>query len=209
MMYKGVLEGEFICPYPLAYFNSTPAHSQTFVAYANCATPCPTIDYDDQQWEILTDILLYTSGIACVLSLAVFIAHISQFKRYYIRVMFIGGFLVNSFVMFSFQLTNRRNAIVCDGPAHFIPRGAFCVFSAAFQIWALIWSHTWSVIMAYDTYLHVTLQHRKQDATKLRCIYGVVGFLVPTTFTMLPLMFGILGFDHQANVRLNHTLSYC
>jgi hypothetical protein len=193
----------FICPAPLVYFNTNQTSHDGYEAHVvgyNCAVPCPTVIYSDQQWDFLADTVLYTSGIACVLSLAVFLAHVREFKRYYIRIMFISGFVVNSFIMFTFQLMNRGDAVVCHGEAEYVPRASMCMIQSVSSIWMLIWAHTWSVIMSYDTYLHVMLVYKHDQKERLQYIYTLVGFLIPTILTIFPVAFQTVGFDYQANL---------
>jgi hypothetical protein len=198
-----------LCPQPLISFDITTAEASLCqgceihaVGSSNCAVPCPTLLYDDAQWNGLADTVLYTSGIACVLSFAVFCAHVCEFRRYYIRLMFISGFVVNSLVMFVFQLllASSESSPVCHSDYEYIPRGAMCMAQAVISIWMLLWAHTWSVIMSYDTYLHVMLVYRHEDKTRLQVIYTIIGFLVPTVLTAFPLVYETIGFDYQANI---------
>jgi hypothetical protein len=196
-------DSSFICPSPLVYYsNATKAPTYHTILAANdyCAVPCPTIEYSPREWDTINkvvSILVIISFCSCLL---VFLSHVTEFYKYYIRLMFIGGFLVNSLVIGLFVLLNQHDNIVCDGDVFYVETGPLCVFQAAATIWSFIWTNTWSAILAYDTLLHVSLLSKPGSEFFARVKYTVIAVAISTTVVAVPLFTGNLGFDPDANV---------
>ena len=188
-------------------------YEPTFVSAApntNCVIPCPSVVYNAEEWDTLQNVLFVGSLCALIASLVAFLSHVSEFYRYYIRIMFIGGFLVSSVIVFFFAVMNRDNRIVCtDDNAAFIQRGPICIFQACASIFVFTWIELWSLILAYDSYKMVqnrefslytsTTQHMTQKM-KLYKIYTLVAVFVCTVLTVIPLIADNYGFDPLANV---------
>lgn len=191
----------FYCPEPLLTFipSQIPDYTTTLVAYQNCAVPCPSLDLNSTEWSNLQNLILYLVMISFFLSSSSFLAHIMEFRRFYIRIMFIGGFLFNSTVIGSFMLLNRDSGIVCSG-VHYIEKSSWCIFQASATIFLFIWTETWSAILAYDTYQHICSEMKYHNTDQLRTIYTVVASVISTIFTAIPLALGNLGFDPKANI---------
>ena len=197
---RGVIDmSGFICPFPLVSYNISdlPAYSTVYDAYAgSCAVPCPSIDFKPSEWITTVNITLILSAISTLASFVVLIAHLTEFRRFFIRVMFIGGFFSNSLIITIFLFSNRSNKITCAGGSEdtgypfFVEKGAFCVFQAAASIWFFLWTQTWSAILAYDTYLHVFLFHREFNMKMLRQRYTAVALGLPSAITAIPLALG-------------------
>lgn len=191
----------FICPYPLIPYNasSTPSGSSTIEANEYCAVPCPTFALRPRQWDAITVGVTVFSIASFVLSLTVFLAHLPQFKRYYIRIMFIAGFMLNSLSLATFMFANQKDSIVCSADkAHYFERSPICVLQATILIWTFLWTELWSVILAFDTYLHVTLQHKRYKGLRTR--YTIAALIVPTVITAIPVAYQTVGFDPNANI---------
>ena len=210
---------DLICPLPLLQMpDVTPATLfGTTVLYAapdtDCVLPCPTFVYDGGEWESLKNLLFVGSLCALLSSLVAFLSHISQFYKYYIRTMFIGGFLMSSAVVFFFAVMNRDEAVTCTADrTAFIQQGPICVFQACASVFVFTWIELWSFILAYDSYLMV---HNRQltlysggDSQpntadgKMRVYkqYTVLAVVVCSILTLIPLAAGNMGFDPEQNV---------
>ncbi len=111
---------DVICPLPLLTMGDTTSVDMydTTTIYAapntNCVLACPSIVYDEEEWDQLKNILFVGSLCALICSLTSFISHLTQFYKYYIRVMFIGGFLTSSAIVFFFAVMNRYVFISYD-----------------------------------------------------------------------------------------------
>jgi hypothetical protein len=193
----------FICPSPLVYYNNesnVPAYHTIVAANDYCAVPCPTIEYTSKQWHVENNVVTILVIISFSLCFLVFLSHITEFYKYYIRIMFIGGFLVNSFIIGIFVILNRNDSIICDGAVYYVESGPFCVFQAAATVWTFIWTNTWSAILAYDTFLHVSLLSKPGSEFFARMKYTVIAVAISSIVTAVPLISGNLGFDPDANI---------
>jgi hypothetical protein len=129
-----------VCPLPLLTFSGQDYVNayETTVKYASpglpCVIPCPSLVFNADEWDILQNVLFAGSLCALIASLIAFLSHLTEFYKYYIRVMFIGGFLVSSAIVFFFAVMNRKNEIVCaDNNSAFIEKGPVCLFKHARQ----------------------------------------------------------------------------
>ena len=170
-----------------------------------CAVPCPNLDYTKDEWNRLQLTLGVIVAMAFFTSLASFLSHILEYKRFYILVMFIGGFCLNSLVFGLFLLINRDDSIVCYDDAHYIKQAPFCVFQAATLIFLFLWIEIWSVVLAYDSYLYIYYyceygKQKKVGKDVYRTRYFVVSFIVALSVTMIPLLSNDLGYDPKANI---------
>jgi hypothetical protein len=120
--------------------------------------------------------------------------------KYFIRTMFIAGFIVYSVVLLIFLGLNGDDGVVCSGDAHYIKQAPFCVFQASVTIFSIIWVQVWSAIMAYDSYLHINSKVTKVKMDSLRKQYFIIGFSVSFLCAFIPLVAGNLGFDPKANI---------
>ena len=206
-----------ICPTPLLTWSGTDYVNSydTTVIYATpgqpCVIPCPSLAYDSYEWDLLQSVLFVGSLCALIASLVAFLSHLTEFYKYYIRVMFIGGFLVSSAIVFFFAVMNRKNEIVCaDNNTAFIQQGPVCVFQACASVFVFTWIELWSCILAFDSYLMVhnrqvslyasTPATHGEQKLKLYKLYTVVAVVVCTGLTIIPLIAGNYGFDPEANV---------
>jgi len=156
-------------------------------------------------------VLFVGSLCALIASLVAFLSHLTEFYKYYVRTMFIGGFLMSSTVVFFFAVSNRNNDIVCtDNNTAYIQQGPICVFQACASVFVFTWIELWSLILSFDSYLMVhnrqislyasTPQQHAQQKMKLYKIYTVVAVVLCTVLTIIPLLAGNYGFDPEANV---------
>jgi len=116
--------------------------------------------YNDEEWDTLQNVLFVGSLCALIASLVAFLSHLTEFYKYYVRTMFIGGFLMSSAIVFFFAVSNRNNDIVCtDNNTAFIQQGPICVFQACASVFVFTWIELWSLILSFDSYLMV---HNRQ-----------------------------------------------
>lgn len=187
-----------LCPSPLVSFDSL-SHT-TIVVYENCAIPCPYFTYSRDEWSIIHNTVEYLAYSSFALSFLVFIAHYSNKHAFYIRQMFIGGFMGNSFFIGLFMFFNYQDQLVCVGDSHFVEKNPICVLQAAATIFFFMWTEVWSTILAYDTYLHVCSLIRTKDIPILHRRYTVIAVSLSLLVTAIPFFSGNLGFDPQANI---------
>lgn len=195
---------DFICPLPLVL---TDGPSDTTIwAYepGNCAVPCPSIAYEDDEWD--GNVILYrtVSFVSLILSLLVFINHMCQFSpRKYIRIMFIGGFLFASFILTIFLHKNKHSEVICNTNAHYVESAPLCVFQAAAYIFSVCWIISWSCIFAWDVYSQVRNNFSisyMANRMSYNMRFTLLAFLFSSIVTILPLSAGNLGFDPKANM---------
>ena len=170
-----------------------------------CAVPCPNLVYSKDEWNQLQLTLGVIVAMAFFTSLASLLSHILEYKRFYILVMFIGGFCLNSLVFGLFLLINRDDSIVCYDEAHYIKQAPFCVFQAATLIFLFLWIEIWSVILAYDSYLYIYYyceygKQKKMNTDMYRTRYFIISFIVALSVTFIPLLSNDLGYDPKANI---------
>ena len=82
----------FYCPLPLLPIDTSTntKYSTTIYAGEYCAIPCPTLEWTVNEWHYLTKILTILVIIATILSFVSLVCHIIEYKKYFIRCMFIG-----------------------------------------------------------------------------------------------------------------------
>lgn len=185
----------FICPDPLVYAHGS-SHT-TFWVYENCVVPCPTVTFTEAEWELQLDLFMYVLICAFIVTI---IMLVRMARRYFIRTMFIAGFIVYSVVLLIFLGLNANNGVVCEGDAHYVKQAPFCVFQASVTIFSIIWVQVWSVIMAYDSYLHINTKVTKVKMESLRRQYFIIAFCTSFVCAFIPLVAGNLGFDPKANI---------
>lgn len=188
----------FICPSPLVYEYSN--KDTTFWAFekANCAIPCPSIVFSSTEWNIMADSFLYVLLFSTILIIFNF-GKIAP--RYFIRSMFTAGFLSYSIILIIFLFLNQNDSVVCSGPGHYVKKDPFCVFQAFTTIFSIIWVEVWSVILAFDSYIHITSRRTNSVYTfKLRRRYAGLGCGLPIVCAIIPLFADNLGFDPYANL---------
>jgi hypothetical protein len=199
----------FYCPAPLVYITSqdaTPQHCSTLNVVGLCVSPCPTVDFTTHDWHVMSDTMLALVYIALLMSFLCFVAHCVDFRRFFIRIMFIGGFLGNCIVFAVFLTANYGftgeldNAVVCHTPSYFVEKNGLCVFQAAATIWFFMWTNTWSAILAVDTYIRVCMELSKKTLQRLKYAYLAVGIIIPSIIVAIPLSLRNLGFDPYASV---------
>jgi hypothetical protein len=154
------MNATFFCPYPLVgYDPSIFIDGATIIeAGPNCAIPCPSVDFTSDEWNFWVSMLSFFVIVSCITSTLSFVSHMLEFQRFFILNMFIGGFMSNSFVQLLFLILNTNNDVVCagEGSYAYIERGQMCKFQSAATIFLFIWTESWSVFLALDTYLHIT-----------------------------------------------------
>jgi hypothetical protein len=197
----------FYCPTPLVYIDTMndPPHSTKLHVVGACVSPCPTVDFTSHDWNVMTDTMTCLVYIALIMSLLCFCAHLFDFQRFFIRIMFIGGFLGNCIVFAVFLTTNNsihggQNNVVCNTPSYFVSKGGLCVFQAAATIWFFMWTNTWSAILSLDTYLRVCMELSKPQLQALKYKYLLAGIVIPSVIVAIPLGTNNLGFDPYASV---------
>ncbi len=199
----------YFCPEPLVQYDTSKSFPSYTTLYTSgiegCAVPCPNLDYSKDEWNQLQLTLGVIVAMAFFTSLASFLSHILEYKRFYILVMFIGGFCLNSLVFGLFLLINRDDSIVCYDDAHYIKQAPFCVFQAATLIFLFLWIEIWSVILAYDSYLYIYYyceygKQKKMNTDVYRKRYFIVSFVVALSVTLIPLLSNDLGYDPKANI---------
>jgi len=115
--------------------------------------------------------------------------------------MFISGFFFNGLVLSIFFITNGIDySVTCDTNAHYIEKGPLCLFQAAFLIFLYIWVEIWSLIFAYDMYLHISSSVTAYDIPTLRYRYMLVAVTLSCVITAIPVFANNIGFDPEANV---------
>jgi hypothetical protein len=191
----GNATSSFICPFPLAYAYGS-SHT-TYWVYENCAVPCPSVTFTHDEWMLQLDLFMYVLICALIVTI-IMLARMAG--KYFIRTMFIAGFIVYSVVLLIFLGLNADNDVVCSGDAHYIKQAPFCVFQASVTIFSITWVQVWSVIMAYDSYLHINSKVTRVKMDELRRQYFVFGFSFSFLCAFIPLVAGNLGFDPKANI---------
>jgi hypothetical protein len=186
------------CPEPLVY----EYHSQDTTLWAseefNCAVPCPTISFTNKEWKAMTNTFLFVMLISA-LCISFMFSRIVK-TRSYIRSMFIAGFLIYTIVLVLFLFGNLNDKIVCSSEGHYVERDPFCIFQAAVTIFSIILTQVWSVILSFDSYLHISSRVHTNYTFKMRKQYLGLGFGLPFLCALIPLVADNLGFDPKANL---------
>lgn len=190
----------FICPSPLVYAHESKYTTVWAYKEGNCAVACPTVTYSSEEWHDYWKIVTALSVISLVLSLFSTIFHAYDVKKYFIRTMFVSGFLVNAFILTLFFFLNEDNQVVCDGDKYYIEKSFLCVFQAASVIFLFIWIEVWSVILAVDTYYHIQSKISMDEIGALNKRYFIIALSISSVVTLIPLSAGNLGFDPKANI---------
>jgi hypothetical protein len=197
---------EFICPAPLVHFESRPAHTETYEVYpgTQCAVPCPTLDYSSTQWTHMKETLLIMIMIAFISSGGVLASHLvdrRKYERNYYRIMFSAGFFSYSLIIGLFMILNRNDDLICDGPAHYIPKNGYCLFQAASTIWFMAWTEIWLFNLVYDLYCKVVDSSEDSITQRKRLRWcTIAGLIIPSIITAIPCFATNIGFDYEANV---------
>lgn len=166
----------------------------------NCASPCPTLTYSDDEWDFLKVVVLVLAVLSFLSTSIALVVLISDFSKLFMRAMFILGFLVSSVIAMAFFVKNHNDDVVCDGDGHFVKQNPFCVFQAATVVFLFLWVESWSVLLAFDTYLHIVSRMSLDKMNILRRRYVIVTVIFCTCMTSIPLIGGNLGFDPKANI---------
>jgi hypothetical protein len=190
----------FICPEPLVYTYTDSDTVLWVYEEGNCASPCPTLTYSNHEWEFLKVIVLVLAVLSFVSTSIALVVLISDFSKLFMRAMFILGFLVSSIISMAFFVQNRHDDVVCNGEGHFVKQNPFCVFHAATVVFLFLWVESWSVLLAFDTYLHIVSRMSLDKMNILRRRYVIVTVIFCTCMTAIPLIGGNLGFDPKANL---------
>lgn len=201
----------FICPYPLQSFDPSTlgqksargAATTTLVAYENCAVPCPMVDFTPNEWSTLCLTITILVCLSMTTSFISFFSHLLDRKRHYILCMFTGGFFGYSTILSFFLFRNGpNNEIICNGTAQYVKQDPVCVFQAASTVFLFLWIEIWSVILAWDTYLHITTLRSRSDSENKRLLRRYTWFAVIFSIgiTIVPLCYSNLGFDPKASI---------
>ena len=211
------MNSSLLCPSPLVSvpFGTAGEGSILYVDPddCDCAIPCPQLIYSDSEWSSFKDSLFTGSLVSMIAALFVLTTHCGSKRRYFLRLMFIAGFFLNSMVVLAFSAMNhKRDEVVCgpDG-AEFMQRAPLCVFQGAATIWAFTWIEYWSVVLSFDSYMMVS--HRatsfrqgghfgERNDNKMNWYYTFGAFAVCTIFTSIPLGAHNFGFDPMQNIPL-------
>jgi hypothetical protein len=197
---RDLMNRTFLCPAPLVYAYDDSETVLWAFRDGNCASPCPTITYTKEEWTFLTTCVFYLALASIVSTSTALIILISEFSKLFLRAMFVLGFLVSATISLAFFAGNSDNSLVCNGEAHFVQKGTFCMFHASVVVFLFLWVEIWSVLLSIDTYMHIVSRTSADHITYWRKRYLTIAFTFCTFMTLIPLCAGNLGFDPYANL---------
>ena len=199
-----------LCPSPLVSINATqlaayPGYVLLERAYDNCYVPCPNIELSASEWDGLKTTILALVIVSFVTSFLSCASHIIvDSKKYYMTIMFIGGFCLYSFFLMIFLLRNRQNEQICYDDAAYIERGGLCVAQSASSVFLFLWIEIWSVLLAYDSLrqMHSRVSYTKMRSSqdRLQRSYTVIALVSSAVIVSIPLIAGSMGYDPRANI---------
>lgn len=187
----------FICPSPLAYAYTDQDTTIWALEIGNCAVPCPSVQITEKEYQLQADVFTYVVLITTLITVVILF---KMAQRFFIRTMFIVGFFLFATVALIFVYLDRNNDIVCSGKGHYVKRDPLCVFQAAVFVFSIIWVQCWSVILAFDAYMHIVNKLSPQYIEWRRRVYFCVSFFTSLICTLIPLAANNLGFDPYANI---------
>lgn len=192
------MDPDYICPLPLVYAYDDSYTTLYVYEPGNCAVPCPSITYTSDEREYFTTILKSLSLITLTVSILGFLSLIREFRKNFIRIMFLLGFIVLSVILVIFL--SHYEAIVCNTASHYVKRGSFCVIQACLVIFFLNWTQVWSCILAIDTFFHVYSVYSPDKIPDLHKRYLQFAIVFCSITAIIPLSANNLGFDPYANI---------
>jgi hypothetical protein len=196
----------FYCPSPLVYAYEDKYFTEWAYQTGNCTIPCPTVTFTSTEWNSLAQVCEVLAYITCITSLSGLVYYAKDFKKFFIRFMFLSGFVLYSFMLSIFFSANHDDALVCagDNKEYYVKKNPLCVVQAAVQIFSFLWIDVWSVILTIDTYYQIcsAKTNSPEHIAQMHRRYLGVALAVSLGMTSIPLIAGNIGFDPEQNVPL-------